>query len=65
MNTSTTPTRCRGQSDGGADLVAERRVYECDVSQSQQDLVWTPDQSNLIDASPRQQETAGWSDRSL
>lgn len=48
-----------------ADLVAKRGVYECDVSESQQDLVWTPDQLNLMDASPRQQEIAGWSDRLL
>lgn len=41
----------------GADLVAKRRVYECDVSQSQQNLVWTLNQSNLIDAAPRQRET--------
>lgn len=36
----------------GADLVAKRRVNECDVCQCQQDLVWTPNQSNLNDTSP-------------
>lgn len=35
-----------------ADLVAKRRVYERDISQSQQDLVRTFEHSNMNDASP-------------
>lgn len=35
-----------------ADLVAERWVYKCDISQSQQDLVWASNQSNLMDPLP-------------
>lgn len=40
-----------------ADLVAKRRVDEGDVVKGEQDLVGTPEQPDVVDASPRQQET--------